>query len=127
MTDESTALQSWLEWGIGRTQQDAFERDVQVLILGTLHAGITYLNTEAQKEEDELAPHFETAKGEDLHCLEEKREEIWGYVRDQERFLRNMGLVALISRLTHTLNSMIRSVDHIAQRNPDGYGGDNEF
>jgi hypothetical protein len=69
-------------------------------------------------------------KGQQRAAVEDKIHGIWGYVGDQERFLRNMALVALISRLTHTLNSLARSAEGFAPRNPKGYkapGGDDEF
>jgi hypothetical protein len=130
MTEEIEAPYAWMKWDVFRTDQDSFERDAHILILGTLHAGVTYLNTEAQKEEDDLAPHLKIVKGQQRAAVEDKIYEIWGYVGDQERFLRNMALVALIARLTHTLNSLARSAETFASRDPKGCKGstgDDEF
>jgi len=128
MADKVEFPRDWMiKWDAFRPYCDNFERDVHILILGTLGAAITYLNKEAQEYHDELAPDLKTAEGEGLAYLEEKLGEIWGYVGDQERFLRNMALVALLARVTYTLNSMARSAESFGPGDPNGYEGNNEF
>jgi hypothetical protein len=72
MTEEIEAPYGWMNWDVFRTDQDSFERDAHILILGTLHAGATYLNTEAQKEEDDLVPHLKIVKGQQRVAVEDK-------------------------------------------------------
>jgi hypothetical protein len=90
MTNDSYS--SWGDMDTFQSEVENFDRDVHLLILGTLHAGINYLNDEAQKESDKLAPHFETVTGDDHDRLVEMDQQIWMYVGDQERFLRNIAL-----------------------------------
>ena len=104
-----------------------FERDVHMLILSTLDAGIKNLNAEAQEQDTDLKVHIENASDTALERIGEIQQEIRGYIDDQERFLRGMGLVALISRLIHALNVMARSAEKLGARNKDGYQGDDEF
>jgi len=119
---------SWLyEFDSFGSELNNFERDVHMLILSTLDAGITNQTAEAQKHDDELKPHIENASDTALGRISEIQQDIWGYVGDQERFLRNMGLVALVSRLIHALNVMARSAENLGSRNKDGYEGRDEF
>lgn len=118
----------WMyNWNSFNIERNSFEEDVHILILGTLHAGVTYLREEAEKENEKITPHIKGASERQLQRIGEVQSDIWGYLGGQERFLHHMALVALISRITHALNSMIRSADSIAERDPKGYGGKNEF
>ncbi len=46
---------------------------------------------------------------------------------DQERFLRNMALVALTSRLSHTIREMAKHAELFSKRKKGGYPGRSEF
>jgi hypothetical protein len=109
------------------SERENFERDVYMLILSGLDAGIANLNSEAKKREDELRPHFDNSNEAVQERLADEMSDIWGYLADQERFLRNMGLVALLSRLTHALNKMASDAEIFAPRDKDGYAGGDEF
>jgi len=82
-----------------RMEADAFEHDVHVIILGTFEAGTTYLN--------EHAAEIQVSS--------------WSKLSDQVDFLRNMALVALLSRLIHALHQMCRQGDIFTSRDPKGY------
>ena len=106
-----------------------FECDVHILILGTLRAALTYLNKESEKEDEAMTEHIKAAQEAHADYLVDKQIEGWSNLSDQERFLRNMALVALLTRLTHSLHEMARQAEIFAPRDPADYGksGDDEF
>jgi hypothetical protein len=108
---------------------ESFERDVHILVLGTPHAAITTLEAECQQEEDKLEPHKTSNDPKIQERLHDEIERIWMYFGDQERFIRNMALVGLLSLLIHTLREMARSADVIAAGKKGSYRkqGDTEF
>jgi hypothetical protein len=93
---------------------DQFREDVQGLILGTLNAALERLHESAESE---------------LKDLNAKIKEIGGrqYLIDQERFLRNMALVALASRLTHALRKMAKPAHFRAGKKQYNAGDNSEF
>jgi hypothetical protein len=106
-----------------------FERDVHVLILGTLQAGPTYLSSRSQETDKEFDAYLKTATGEASDHAVDMQVAAWSTLGEQNDFLRNMSLVALLSRLTHALHQMARTADTFAPRDPKGHGksGDDEF
>lgn len=117
-------IRSWDSFG---TEASAFERDVHMLILTGLDAGLKLLTSEAQAEDNKLMQFFRTAKGEGAQRLAEDQADLWIQLSQQETFLRNMALVALMSRMTHSLHGMLRHAESWAPRNPKGYDGEDEF
>jgi hypothetical protein len=111
------------------SEREDFERDVHLLILNSLQAGISSLRADAQRQDDKL-PSDMTGEPEEYqeHVIGEAAN-IWGYLGDQERFMRNIALVALLSRLMHSLNKMAINAETFVPRDKDGYGnaGDDEF
>ena len=107
-----------------------FERDVHVLILGTLHAGTTYLSTEADNGDLILQELLKDAEGDVAESIVEKQVKSWSEIYDQENFPLSTALVASLKR-THrdALHEMARSAESFAPRNPKGYGErrDDEF
>jgi hypothetical protein len=99
-----------------------FERDVHIIVLGTLYAGIDYLRNEAAAEAAKLEPLLSTATGEAHDRLVEDEIQIWSVFGDQERFLRNLALVGLLSRLFHTIRAMATAAEAFAPRSKEGYG-----
>ena len=71
-----------------------------MLILTTVDSAAKHLRQEAQEQDDEIRPHIENASDAAHERIGEIKGEIWGYIGDQERYVRNMALVALLSRLT---------------------------
>ncbi len=110
-------------------EASAFERDVYTLVLNTLNAGLKHLAAVANKE---LAD-FESAlnKTRDVEIQDHLMDEDTGVKSEfgeQERCLLNMALVALTSRLTHTLRKMAQSAEHFRPRKGKyANGDDSEF
>jgi hypothetical protein len=99
-----------------------FDRDVHLLILGTLSAAKAYLYTALEKDVSAIDTRLEQASGEYAEHLYDQRAELMGYQFDQERFVRNMALVALSSRLIHALNEMAENATGFRPRK-SRYGG----
>lgn len=118
----------WIkDWDSFGTEASSFERDVYMLILTSLDAGLKLLNTEAKAEDDKLMQYIPTAKGEAAQRLAEDQADLWIQLGQQETFFRNLTLVALMSRLTHALLKMLRHAETFMPRNSDGYAGRDEF
>jgi hypothetical protein len=117
-------LQNWDTYG---TEANSFETDVHTLILISLDAGITQLNTEAKADDDKLMRYLPTVTGEAAELLAEDQAHLWIELSHREIFLRNMALVALLSRLTHTLHNMLGYAETWAPRDPKGHEGGDEF
>jgi len=103
-----------------------FERDVHILILGTLHAASTYLSDELKEDLAKLDTALESATGHYAEHLDGVRLEVMEYHYDQQRFLRNMGVVSLSSRLTHALNQMAIHAESFSPRKK-AYPGKSEY
>jgi hypothetical protein len=94
-----------------------FQWDVHVLIRGTLHASVQHLDAKIQP----CLANIETAidKSQDTEhqqYLVDEHVDVLDTNSRQERFLTNMALVALASRLTHALRSMSRSAESFSPR-----------
>lgn len=100
-----------------RDEFERFQRDVHILIVGTLSASIRYLDQKARTELESINTALERAKSDDYqqHLVDE-HVDVLATNNDQERFLRNMALVALASRLTHSLRTMARSAEVFSPR-----------
>ena len=59
---------------------------------------------------------LEKAAGGDYEHLADQQYQLHMYHSDQERFVRNMAVVALASRLTHSLREMARSAETFSSR-----------
>jgi hypothetical protein len=116
-----------LDWDSFETEASAFERDVYMLILTGLDAGVKLLNSETQVEDDKLMQLYPNAKGDVAEQVAQAQADMWIQLWQQESFLRNMALVALMSRLTHALLSMLRTAEPWAPRQSDAYNGRDEF
>jgi len=90
-----------------------------MLILTGLDAGLKLLNTETQAEDDKLMQYLPKAKGDAAEHLAQEQADMWIQLSQQEAFLRNMALVALMSQLTHAHGSacsVTRSHGRLATR-----------
>jgi hypothetical protein len=116
-----------LSWDSFQMEADAFERDVHMLIIKGLEAGTRLLTSETQAEDDKLMAHLAKGKRDAADHLAQEQADIWIELWQQEVFLRNMALVALMSRLTHALLSMLSSAEPWAPRRSDAYNGQDEF
>jgi hypothetical protein len=98
-------------------ENDQFQWDVHILIEGTLRASIRYLDTEARTELGEIEAALK--KPFDLEYQEhlvDEHVDVLATNYGQERFLRNMAVVALASRLTHSLRNMAKSAETFSPR-----------
>ena len=94
-----------------------FQWDVNVLIKGTLDASIRYLDMKVQTDLAEIKSALETSHDDEhQQYLVDEHVDVLETNREQERFLRNMALVALSSRLTHALRNMTKSAESFSPR-----------
>jgi hypothetical protein len=120
------------DWRLGidffRHEARNFERDIEVVVLATLNAGLKQLKADFDKRSARLTERYENAKNEEQKdSLIDDHVELRDDHEDQERFLRNIAAVALLARLTHTLNNFARSGEDFVPRANGGYPGENEF
>ena len=110
-------------------EADAFESDVHVLIREALNAALEHLSPKADADLASLENVMKTVTDDDYHeHLVDEHVGVMSQYRDQERFLRNIALVALASRLAHTLLKMARTSEFLKPREgPYGERGDSEF
>src|ERR1700674_5345725 len=105
----------------------SFEADVNLLIRNTLHAALAHL---ARSDDAELADIKKALdKAVDYEVQEhlvDAHVDVLATGLSQERFLRSMALVALASRLLHTLKKMARTAEHFCLSTHD-YKGKSEF
>jgi hypothetical protein len=107
---------------------ESFRSDVHILILGTLKAGIESLSKAADADLEAIKTTLKRATGRYQEYLVEEHTEVLSQNFNQERFLRNMAVVALASRLTHALRTMAKHADHFSPRKKCyGIGSDSEF
>ena len=98
-------------------ENDHFQWDVHILILGTLDASLRYLETDAKEQLAKLEAAMNKALNPDYHeHLVDEHEEVLDTNSRQEQFVRNMAFVALSSRLTHALRQMARSAESFSPR-----------
>ena len=100
-----------------------FKWDVHILIEGTLEASIRYLDTEARTELGRIEEAIKKPLDDEYreHLVDE-HVDVLATNSGQERFLRNMALVALASRLAHALRAMARSAELFSKRREGRYG-----
>jgi hypothetical protein len=124
--DFEYALDSWGNWDEYHHEFQKFEREAHTLILMPLHAAISHLKQEAEAEDQKLEPKLSESRGEEAEHYANLQQGNWEYFSDQERFLRNMALVGLLSRLIHSLRGMARTAESI---NPQvgKYAGEGEL
>jgi hypothetical protein len=107
-------------------EASAFETDVYVLIMNTLHAGLTHLSAMADDELANIQSALDRATDDEIEDhLAVKNAGVISDFGNQERFLRNMAVVALASRLTHALRKMARAADHFFRRKNKYQSGKN--
>jgi hypothetical protein len=104
-----------------------FEADVHLLIRNTLHAALEHLGTQEQKDLTAIEAALSRATdGEVQQHLVDEHVDLLAQSLSQERFLRNMALVALSTLLTHALRKMARMAEHFCPSTHD-YNGRSEF
>jgi hypothetical protein len=100
-----------------RNEYEQFQRDVYLLIEGTLNASKKYLDGECQTELAKVkAVMDKTSDPEHHYYIEQEYGDVLMTNITQERFLRNMALVALASRLTHAHRNMSKSAESFSPR-----------
>jgi hypothetical protein len=110
-----------------RFEHRKFERDVLVIVMGSLDAGVKQLAREFKLTESRFDTRLAGTTPEQEDWIIDDFIDIREEHEDQERFLRNIAIVALLSRLTHTLHGLARHGDELAPRDQNGYPGENEF
>jgi hypothetical protein len=119
---------SWIyDWDSFQIEAERLQQDVHMLILVTLDAGNQHLRQEVDKNNEKIEQYSVSANGEAAERLAEDQASLWVQLEEQQVFLRNQALVALISRLTHSLRKMLRSAESWSPRDPNGYEGRDEF
>jgi hypothetical protein len=94
-----------------------FQRDIYLLIEGTLNASQQYLDKECGTELAKIKAAMDaTPAPRHYQYLEDEYGDVLLTNISQERFLRNMALVALASRLTHALRNMTKSAELFSPR-----------
>ncbi len=102
---------------------DQFREDVDGLILGTLKAALERLHEGAEAQLKDLNSNIRNTGRQffvDQHVA------VMQHNANQERFLRNMAVVALSSRLTHALRKLAKAAAHFKPRTKT-YKGGNEY
>lgn len=119
---------SWLSWDSYRLEYERFNDQAHTLILWTLDSAIQKLKEEAEAQDAKLEPKFSQSFGDERDYYIEQQQKNWEFFPEQERFLRNMALVGLLTLLTHSLNKMLRAA-LFTSRKKGSYRkpGDSEF
>jgi hypothetical protein len=110
-------------------EADSFEADVRVLIQDSLRAALEQLSSTARGELTAIEAAIKKTTDDDAqdHLVDE-HVDVLAQELSQGRFLRNMALVALASRLTHALRKMARTAEHFRPRRKRyGKSSDSEF
>ncbi|HZZ17292.1 MAG TPA: hypothetical protein VFE08_15185 [Candidatus Sulfotelmatobacter sp.] len=98
-------------------EYEQFQRDVYLLIEGTLNASKKFLGDECETELTKIKTVMDKTHDAEHHSyLEDDYGDVLLTNISQERFLRNMALVALASRLTHALRNMSKSAESFSPR-----------
>lgn len=105
----------------------SFEADVNLLIRDTLHAALAHLSGTADAELADIKKALDKATDDEIqeHLVNE-HVDVLATGLSQERFLRNVALVALASRLLHALKKMARLAEHFCP-STHAYQGKSEF
>jgi len=103
-----------------RDEYDQFRDDVQGLILGTLKAALGSLHERAEAELKDLNSKI---KNTGRQFFVDQHIGIVQHNANQERFLRNMAVVALSSRLTHALRKFAKAASYFKPRTKTYKGG----
>lgn len=107
----------WLHVNSYDDEYQQFQWDVYMLIINTLNASIRHLDTKAGIDLSEIKAALETSHDDEAHQhLIDEHVDILETKSGQGRFLRNMALVALSSRLTHALRNMTKSAELFSPR-----------
>ena len=107
----------------------SFKDDVYMLILGTLKAAVERISTDAQAELASIERKLKKVKDGPYHQhLVDQSVDVHAQSGLQERFLRNMALVALASRLIIALRKIAKAANHyVPQKKKYGIPSDSEF
>jgi hypothetical protein len=105
-------------------EYSSFEREVHILILGTLDAANKRLEAEFQEDTAKITVGMDEATIRSSERLTDDLSELHWFLQDQQRFLRNMSAVGLASRLTHVLRQMARAGENFSPRNKGRYSSD---
>ncbi|MGH9352406.1 MAG: hypothetical protein ACRD2G_09625 [Terriglobia bacterium] len=109
----SDMLSHWDQYG---EEYELFQQDVHILIKGTLDAALKYLDSNGSQNLTSIERMMENAQGDYHEHLIDEHMDVQGQNASQETFLRNMALVALTSRLTHSLRKMARVAETFSPR-----------
>ena len=108
-------------------EASGFEADVNPLIRNTLQAALANLSAAAESELAEITKAIDKAVDSEVQeHLVETHVDVLATGLSQERFLRNMALVALAARLLHVLKKMARFAEHFCP-STHNYKGKSEF
>lgn len=109
-----------------KAEYEQFQWDVHMLIEGTLDASIHFLDTEWKAELAKIEACMNKLGSDEYQShLVDKHVDTLATNGAQERFLRNMALVVLASRLEHSLKKMAKSA--IFSPRDTSYKGEGEF
>jgi hypothetical protein len=113
-----------------KAEYEQFQWDVHMLIEGTLDASIRFLDTESKTELAKIEQWLKTPesiKNEYRDHWVDEHTHLLVTNDGQVVFLTNMALVALASRLTHSLKKMARSAETFSPRVKEDDKFENEF
>ncbi len=110
-----------------RFEHRKLERDLRTVVMDSLEAGIKQLSREFKTIEKRYDARLDVATAEEENWIIDDFIDLRADHEDQDRFLRNIALVALLSRLTHTLHQLAWHGESIAPRTATEYQGSNEF
>jgi hypothetical protein len=105
-----------------KAEYDQFQWDVHMLIEGTLDASTRFLDTETKTELAKIEQWLKTPESiynEYRDHWVDEHTDLLATNDGQELFLRSLALVALASRLTHSLNKMARYAERFSERKRD--------
>ena len=108
-------------------EASSFEADVNLLIRNTVHAALAHLSSTETTELAAIKKALDSATDDDVqHYLVEEHVDVLATGLAQERFLRNLALVGLASRLHHTLRTLARDAERFSPTT-HSYPGKSEF
>jgi hypothetical protein len=101
----------------------SFEKEIHILILGTLGAANKRLEVEFDEDTAKITAGLDESTIRGSERLTDDLTELDWFLHDQQRFLLNMAVVGLASRLTHALRQMARAAETFSPRKKR-YGSD---